>query len=138
MSKINEAASKTYRTLKMSIPLILGILLLINLINPLFQQYYPSLFTNNYFLDPIIGAIGGSIAFGIPITAYVAGGELLESGISLLAVTAFILAWTTVGLSMIPLEMRFLGKRFAIYRNGLNFLIAIIISISTIFILNLL
>ncbi len=32
---------------------------------------------------------------------------------SLIAVTAFILTWTTVGLLMLPLESKFLGKKFA-------------------------
>ena len=53
-------------------------------------------------------------------------------GVSLLAVTAFILTWTTVGVSMLPLEMKFLGKKFALLRNRINFIIAIIISILTI------
>ena len=111
---LKTAAKKTLNSLKIAIPIILGILMLISIVNPIFQKYYPQLFTGNYFLDPLLGAVGGSIAFGIPITAYVAGGELLESGVSLLAVTAFILAWTTVGLSMIPLEIKFLGKKFAL------------------------
>ena len=134
---LKTAAKKTLNSLKIAIPIILGILMLISIVNPIFQKYYPQLFTGNYFLDPLLGAVGGSIAFGIPITAYVAGGELLESGLSLLAVTAFILAWTTVGLSMIPLEIKFLGKKFALYRNGLNFIIAIVISVLTILTINL-
>lgn len=112
--------------------------MLINLLNPIFQKYYPLIFTGNFLLDPLIGAIGGSISFGIPITAYVVGGELLTRGVSLLAVTAFIMAWTTVGIAMIPLEIKFLGKKFAILRNFINFFIAIIISILTILTLKLL
>lgn len=131
------AALKTWKTIKLAIPMIIGILMLIHLLNPLFQKYYPMLFTGNYFFDPLIGAIGGSIAFGIPLTAYVAGGELLNSGVSLLAVTAFVLAWTTVGLAMLPLEIKFLGKKIAFYRNGANFVIAILISILTILTLSL-
>ncbi|MFW6283485.1 MAG: hypothetical protein ACOC1P_05540 [Minisyncoccales bacterium] len=135
---LKTAASTTWKTIKLAIPMITGILMLIHLLNPLFQKYYPLLFTGNYFIDPLIGAIGGSIAFGIPITAYVAGGELLKSGVSLLAVTAFVLAWTTVGLAMLPLEIKFLGKKIAFYRNGVNFVMAILISILTILTLNFL
>lgn len=134
---LKVAGEKVCRMLKMAVPMLIGILMLIHLLNPLFQKYYPLLFTGNYFLDSFIGALGGSIAFGAPITAYVTGGELLSKGVSLLAVTAFILTWTTVGLAMLPLEIKFLGKKFALYRNGLNFLIAIIISILTILTLKL-
>ena len=112
--------------------------MLINIINPIFQKYYPTLFTGNYFIDPLIGATIGSISFGMPITAYIAGGELINSGVSLLAVTAFILTWTTVGVTMLPLEIKFLGKKFAIIRNVANFVIAIIITILTIITLGVL
>lgn len=136
--QIKLAVKKTLMTIKSALPIILGVLMLISLLNPIFQKYYPLIFTGNYFIDPVLGAIGGSIAFGIPITAYVAGGELLTSGVSLLAVAAFVLAWTTVGLAMIPFEAKFLGKKLAYYRNGINFLGAIIISTLTILTLKLL
>jgi hypothetical protein len=128
-----ESLLKALRTFRISLPMIIGILLLISLINPIISNYYDVIFTGNYFLDPIIGAIARSIAFGIPITAYVVGGKLLSSGVSLLGVTAFIMAWTTVGLAMLPLEIKFLGKKFAIVRNLLNFVLAIIIAVLTIF-----
>ena len=127
-----NALLKALRTFRISIPMIIGILLLISLINPIISNYYQTIFTGNYILDPIIGAITGSIAFGIPITAYIVGGKLLNSGVSLLAVTAFIMAWTTVGLAMLPLEIKFLGRKLAIARNVLNFFLAIIIAILTI------
>lgn len=134
---LKEALRKTYANFKIAIPMILGILLLINLLNPLFQKFYPLFFTGNYLIDSFIGALLGSIAFGMPLTAYIAGGELLQSGISLIAVTAFILTWTTVGLAMIPLELKFLGKKFAIYRNLMNFFLGILISILVILTLKL-
>ena len=117
--------------------MIIGVLLLINLLNPLLQRFYGNIFTGNYFFDPLLGALAGSISFGIPITSYIAGGELLDAGVSLLAVTAFIMAWTTVGFAMLPLEIMYLGKKFSLTRNSLNFIFAIIIAIMTIFILSL-
>lgn len=109
-----------------------GILLLLSLLQQLFQHHYQDWFTGNYLLDPLIGAVAGSIAFGIPITSYVAGGELLHGGVSLVAVTAFIMTWTTVGLIMIPLEASFLGKRFAVIRNLLNFIFSILVAVATV------
>lgn len=126
---IKDSAKRTVETLKIAIPMIFGILLLLSILNPVFETYYPRIFTGNFFVDPIIGALAGSIAFGIPITSYIAGGELLKEGVSLLAVTAFILAWTTVGVAMLPIEMKFFGRRFAILRNGINFVNSIVIAI---------
>jgi len=133
-----ESFNSIVKTLKMAVPMIAGILLLISFLNPIFQRYYPKIFTGNYFWDPILGALAGSVAFGIPVTSYIAGGELLQKGVSLLAVTAFILAWATVGLAMLPIEIKFLGRRFAILRNGLNFINSIVIAILVTIILNFL
>lgn len=113
-------------------PILLGVLLLINLASPLLQAGYSKLFTGNMLLDPLLGAAAGSISFGIPITSYIVGGELLKQGVSLVAVTAFIIAWTTVGVVMLPLEASMLGKRFAISRNLVNFIFSIVIATITV------
>jgi hypothetical protein len=135
---MKQAVIKTWQSFKGSIPMIIGILMLVNLINPLFKNYYVKVFTGNYFLDPLIGGLAGSISFGIPITSYIAGGELLNGGVSLLAVTAFIMAWTTVGFIWIPLEGQYLGRKFALSRNLVNFVFTFIIAIITILTLKLL
>lgn len=127
---------KTLNTFKTSLPIMFGVLLLVGLLNTLFQDNYSRIFTGNYFFDPLIGTIVGSVSFGIPLTSYVVGGELLENGISLVAVTAFVMAWTTVGIAMLPLEAKFLGKKFAIVRNVINFLFSIIIAMLVVSIIN--
>lgn len=134
---MQTALKKTLGNLKVSIPIVAGILMLLNALNPLVQNYYPRIFTGNYLIDPLIGAIGGTISFGVPVASYVVGGELLKSGVSLLAVTAFVLSWSTVYFIMMPLEINYLGKKFAILRNSLNFLTSIIIAILTILTLKL-
>jgi hypothetical protein len=128
---MKKALGKTIKTIKISLPIIIGVLLLISLTNSLFAGEYARVFTGNYLLEPFLGAVLGSVSFGIPITSYVAGGELLKEGVSLLAVTAFVLAWITVGVAMLPLEIESLGKKFALVRNSLNFFSAIIIAILT-------
>jgi len=134
---MKDAFQKTIQVIKISLPIIIGILMLISLLNPLFEKYYPKIFTGNYFIDPLIGAVAGSVSFGIPIASYVTGGELLKEGVSLLAVTAFILAWSTVGIMFMPLEISNLGRKFAIWRNSLNFISSIVIAILTIITLKL-
>ncbi len=135
---MGAALKKTFYSLKISLPIITGVLMLISLINPLFKSLYPKIFTGNFFFDPLIGAIAGSISFGIPIISYISGGELLKQGVSLLAVTAFILSWSTVGIAMYPLEAIHLGKKFASLRNALNFITSILIAILTILTLQVL
>lgn len=130
---MKAAFLKTANLFKTVLPMLCGMLLLISLLQQVFQQQYQHWFTGNYILDPVIGAAAGAISFGIPITSYIVGGELLNSGISLIAVTAFIMTWSTVGLVMIPLEAAFLGKRFTVVRNLLNFILAILVAAATVY-----
>lgn len=133
---MKQAFIKTINNFRVALPMIIGIFLLVNLLSLVLEGQYSEVFTGNWLLDPLLGAGIGSVSFGMPLTSYIVGGELLIQGVSLVAVTAFILAWTTVGVLMLPLEAKFLGKRFAITRNIINFFFAIIIAILTVAILN--
>ena len=136
--KVQQAFFQTAGLFKEVLPILVGILLVVGLMHQLLHQHYHRWFTGHYLLDPLIGATAGAISFGLPITSYITGGELLQSGVSLLAVTAFLLTWTTVGLVMIPLEAASLGKRFAILRNLLNFVFALFVAAATALTLHLL
>ena len=136
--KLNEAIKKSARAIWKALPIIIGVILLISLANALIpKSLYTTLFKGNYFLDPFIGSLIGSILAGNPVTSYVLGGELLTQGISLIAVTAFLVAWVTVGLVQLPAEAMLLGKKFAITRNLTAFIFAIIVAIVTVTIINL-
>jgi len=129
---LKQSIIKSGKSWRQMIPIMVGVLLLASLLNEIFQKYYDVIFTGNYFRDTIIGAIAGSFSFGMALTSYIIGGEFLQKGVSLLAVTAFVMTWTTVGIAMLPLEAKMLGKKFAIWRNILNFIFAIVISILTV------
>ncbi|MEE8588777.1 MAG: permease, partial [Sulfurimonadaceae bacterium] len=60
------------------------------------------------------------------------GGELLKEGISLYAVTAFILSFVTLGLVQLPLEYSLFGMRFTVVRNLLALLFALLIAWTTV------
>ena len=129
---MKQAFRQTTKVFKTIFPMLCGILLLVSLAHQLFKDSYQQWFTGNIILDPLLGTIAGSISFGIPITSYVTGGELLRSGVSLLAVTAFIMSWTTVGWIMLPMEAAYLGKRFALVRNLLNFVFSLLVAVATV------
>ena len=136
--QIKQALLKTLNSFKQSLPILMGVLLLIALINTLIpKNIYAKIFTGNAFIDPFIGALMGSVFTGNPITSYIIGGELLKQGISLFAVVAFILSWVTVGVVQLPMEIQILGKKFAVVRNIVSFITAIIISVLTVFTLRL-
>jgi len=137
--KLKSAMIKSARSIFNSLPILVGAILLIGLASTLMpKSYYAALFSKNILLDSIIGSGLGSVLAGNPITSYVLGGEFLKQGISLVAVTSFLVAWVTVGLVQLPAEALLLGKKFAILRNLLSFLLSIIVAIITVFIVGLL
>ena len=130
---MKDATVKTLNGFKQFLPVFFGILLLLSLAMTIIPKtFYTSIFSGNVFTDPLLGALFGSISGGNPITSYILGGELLTKGVSLLAVTAFLLAWITVGLIQLPAESLMLGKKFAITRNIISFFMAIIIAVLTV------
>jgi len=130
--KIAASFKKTATSFAHVFPILIGVMLLVSLILVLVPPpFYRMVFTGDEIFDPLIGAVIGSVAAGNPITSYIVGGELIDQGVSLLAVTAFIAAWVTVGLAQLPAEGMILGKRFALIRNGVSFLSAVIVAILT-------
>jgi predicted Fe-Mo cluster-binding NifX family protein len=85
------------------LPIFIGVVLLIGLFNAFISKdLLSSIFSGNALLDTLFGTGLGSILAGNPLNSYVTGGEMLEKGVSLFAVTAFITAWVTVGLVQSP------------------------------------
>lgn len=135
---MKDALLKMLNSLQQTIPIIIGVLFLLGfVIAAIPKTFYSAIFSGNRFTDLFLGALIGSVSGGNPVTSYILGDELLNQGVSLLAVTAFILAWVTVGLIQLPAESLMLGKRFAVTRNIASFLSAIIIAILTVITLSI-
>jgi len=131
-----QAITKAWKGFSKTIPMILGTLLLVSLASLIPKSFYIKIFQGT-FLDPLIGAIIGSISAGNPVTSYIFGGEMMKNGVGLMAVTAFIVSWVTVGTIQLPAESMILGKKFALIRNLLSFILAIIIGVLTAILMNI-
>jgi len=127
---MKDSIIKSSKALGGMLPIITRIVMLVSLANALVpKSFYSSALTGNNFIDPFITAIIGSISAGTPAVSYIISGELLKQGVSLIAVTAFLLAWVTVGTIQMPAEALALGKRFTILRNLSSYVLAIIIAV---------
>ena len=112
------------------IPIVVGVVLLTGLMVVFLPiDKAAAWFGRNDLLDASIGALVGSVAAGHPMTSYVLGGELLDKGVSLVAVTALVVSWVTVGSIQLPAEALVLGRRFAVYRNLIAFVSAMLIGV---------
>lgn len=130
-----EAFEKAGRSLWGSTPVILGALLLLSLATSFIpSSAYSSVFSGIPIIDAVIGSAIGSILAGNPATSYIIGGELVEAGVSTIAVTAFLIAWVTVGVIQLPAESILLGKNFAFSRNISAFLFSILVAIAVSFV----
>ena len=101
------------------------------------REFLASLFSGSMWWDSLWGASIGSVFAGNPINSYIIGGQLLELGVSLVAVTAFLCSWVNVGLLQLPAEIAALGWKFAVVRNLSCFGLSMAISFVMMFILNL-
>ena len=136
LKQSNKAAFKAFSNI---LPIIFGVLLLISILtNTIPSSFYQRLFTGNTLLDSLIGDILGSILLGNPVTGYIISNELLTNGVSLVAVTTFIVAWVTVGMVQSPVEAKALGKQFTVIRNLSAFVMAMIVAVITVFVVGIL
>jgi len=137
--KQKNLAISFYKSLKSfgaSFPVLLGVIFLLGLFRMnVSPRLISSIFKGELVSDTFIGSIIGSISAGSPLTSYIIGAELLNEGVSLFAITAFILAWVTVGVIQFPAEATILGKRFALARNLISFILAILVSMATVTVL---
>jgi len=134
--KLKSANQKTAKGILGMFPIIFGVILLISIVNIIIpQSIYTTFFTGNTWLDAIKGASLGSVLTGNPVTGYILGAGFMKAGIGIVAVTAFIVSWVTVGIIQLPAESLAIGKQFAIYRNLSAFVMSILVAIITTLIL---
>lgn len=130
--KIILSSRKALKSLYGSLPVLLGVIMLLSLVRVFVtQDMYATLFQNVLWQDAGIGAVLGSVFGGNPVNSYVLAGEFLDHGVSLVAVTAFLVSWVTVGIIQLPAEKTMLGFRFALLRNLFAFLSSFVVAIIT-------
>ncbi|APE94486.1 hypothetical protein [Halodesulfurarchaeum formicicum] len=130
---LKAAMAGAVRGMGKALPIILSVVFLLGLFRTFVSPaQLQAVFTGSGGLDMLLGTVSGSLSTGNAVTSYVIGGELLSDGVRLEAVTAFLVAWVTVGLVQLPAEAALLGRRFALVRNATSALSAILVAIVTV------
>jgi len=76
----------------------------------------------------LVGVVGA--VMHIPaLISFPLAASLLEHGASISTVAVFITTLTMIGISTLPLEIKELGKKVTLLRNGMSFAIAIMIAL---------
>ncbi|MBC8175641.1 MAG: permease [Candidatus Marinimicrobia bacterium] len=129
---------KTVQSLKIAwksftgiVPTILSIIVIIGLIQGFVSEemLVKTMGQDAGLESLIITGLLGAIIHIPAIIAYPMSASLLEGGASIQIIAVFITTLTMVGFVTLPLEIRELGKRFAVIRNVLSFVTAILIAL---------
>jgi len=116
---------------------VTGLLLLISLVLALIpDELIKSLLGNSsMFLSGLYGAMIGTVTIIPAFVAFPLANSMMESGANFVAIAAFITTLTMVGFVTLPIEIEHFGKKFAFYRNGLSFILALFIAFGMVIIL---
>jgi len=118
------------KTLGKIAPSILSVILLIGLMYGLFSDKIALFFgQENGVIGFVTIALFGSVIHMPSLLAFPLAGSFLAEGASVSSVAAFITTLTMIGIVTLPLEIKTMGKKFAIYRNLFSFGIALIIAV---------
>lgn len=84
---------------------------------------------SNLFTSSVISALVGSITLIPAFVAFPLVGSLVDAGASIIPAVAFLTTLTMVGFVTFPLEKAEFGKKFALSRNIISFVFALIIAL---------
>ncbi len=132
LQRLKKASFQTLKSLEMIAPMLLAIVGLVGIFETyITPEMIHTLFSGKVINDTLVGTAAGAISVGQPFLSYIISGELLQEGISMYAVTAFILSFVTLGVIQLPLEFSIFGARFTLIRNILSFIFALLIAYLT-------
>jgi uncharacterized membrane protein YraQ (UPF0718 family) len=81
------------------------------------------------FFATLGAAILGAITLMPSLIAFPLAGSLLRSGATIMTIAAFVTTLVMVGLVTAPMEIKTLGRKFTLLRNGLGFISALVIAV---------
>ncbi len=80
------------------------------------------------FLATTTAAVLGAVTLIPALISFPLAASLLRSGATVTTIAAFITTLVMVGFVTAPMEIKALGKKFTLLRNGLSFIAALIIA----------
>lgn len=108
-------------------PAIGVIIVLVGLLMGFFKPELISKLLGNQsgFIGIALASVAGAILMIPSLIAFPLTASLVESGASISVAAAFITTLTMIGFVTLPIEIKEMGKRLTLLRNGISFLIAV-------------
>ena len=130
-TKTKRALTVALKSFFRILPTVLIIIIFIGLLLSFVPQSQISKIVGEQagFGGVLVVALLGAILHIPSLISFPLAASLLKSGASVTPVAVFITTLTMIGVVTLPLEIKELGKKMALLRNGISFIIAIIIGI---------
>ncbi|MEA3499357.1 MAG: permease [Campylobacterota bacterium] len=130
---IKKAFKKALNNFLSMTPMLLGVIGLVGIMQTFVtSDMLSNLFGYTVVTDLFTGTFIGAISSGNPAISYIISEGLLAEGVSLYAVSAFILGWVTLGIVQLPAEVSVFGYRFAFYKNLFTLLSTLMVAFLTV------
>ena len=119
------------RSLRKLIPLLIAVFGLVGLFQVFLspEQVERALGAGNGWMSLLIGGALGAVSIGPPLAAYPLAGSMLDAGAWPPAVAAFVICWISIGVITLPFEASVFSVRYALLRNGIGFVVALLIGL---------
>lgn len=127
MQSLVEAVRSFFRIIPTVLIIIFFIGLLLGFVPP--SEISKIAGEQSGFSGVLLVAFLGAILHIPALISFPLAASFLKSGASVTTVAAFITTLTMIGTITLPLEIKELGKKMVLLRNGISFIIAIIIAI---------
>ena len=130
---LKKAFTKAFMSFISITPMLIAVMGLVGLMQIyVTPDILSTFFGHGSIVDTMVGTLAGAISMGQGMISYVVAEGLMEQGVSHYALSAFILAWVTLGFVQLPAEASVFGLKFTFYRNVLTLLSTIIVAYATV------
>lgn len=125
-----KAFKKSKVMMSSMMPKIVIILFVIGLVMALIpEEFIKGLADQNVIVSTVGAALVGAVTIIPAFVAFPLVGSLIDSGASIVIGVSFLTTLTMVGIATFPLEKEQFGLKFALVRNSLSFIFAVVIAL---------
>lgn len=119
------------RSLRKLIPLLIAVFGMVGLFQVFLSpaQVEQALGASNGWMSLFLGASLGAVSIGPPLAAYPLAGSMLDARAWPPAVAAFVITWISIGVITLPFEASVFSIRYALLRNGIGFVVAMLVGL---------
>ncbi len=130
-NKLKDASKKSVKMFVQNSIRLFAIFVIIAILEKFLSPQAVSQFLLKFrgFVGIVVGALTGAVMMSPAATSYPIGQYLFAHNASYSLVAAFLFTWVGIGVVALPLEFKFLGKKFTLLRNSFTFIAAILIAL---------